>query len=63
LNAECTDFATAPEIVLRSDGGTTDLGYPWAVMLDKKRVLVTYYFSIAGGPQHIAGTILELNPR
>ncbi len=61
LNAECTDFATAPEIVLRDDGGTTDIGYPWAVMLDKKRVLITYYFSVAGGPQHIAGTILEID--
>jgi hypothetical protein len=63
LNAECTDFATAPEIVLRADGGTTDLGYPWAVMLDKRRVLVTYYFNVTGGPQHIAGTILELDVR
>jgi hypothetical protein len=61
LNAECTDFATAPEIILRSDAGTTDIGYPWAVMLDKKRVMVTYYFSVAGGPKHIAGTILEID--
>ncbi|GHB61382.1 sialidase family protein [Persicitalea jodogahamensis] len=61
LNAECTDFATAPEIILRDDGGTTDLGYPWAVPLDNKRVLVVYYFNIADGPRHIAGTILELN--
>jgi hypothetical protein len=60
LNAECTDFATAPEIVLRDDGGTTDLGYPWAVALDAKRVLVVYYFNLANGPRHIAGTILEL---
>jgi sialidase-1 len=61
LNAECTDFATAPEIILRSDGGTTDLGYPWAVQLDEKRVLVAYYFNVPGGPQHIAGTILEID--
>ncbi len=61
LNPECTDFATAPEIVLRNDGGTTDLGYPWAVQLDDKRVLVTYYYNVGGGPQHIAGTILEIN--
>jgi len=60
LNPECTDYATAPEIVLRTDGGTTDLGYPWAVMLDKQRVLVTYYFNVAGGPQHIAGTVLDI---
>lgn len=61
LNAECTDFATAPEIVLRDDGGTGDLGYPWAVQLDKKRVLVTYYMNVGTGIQHIAGTVLELN--
>lgn len=60
LNAECTDFATAPEIVLRTDGGTTDLGYPWAVQLDKNKVLVSYYYNVPGGPQHIAGTILEI---
>ena len=60
LNAECTDFATAPEIVLRADGGTGDLGYPWAVQLDKNKVLISYYFNVPGGPQHIAGTILEI---
>ena len=63
LNAECTDFATAPEIILRDDGGTTDIGYPWAVMLDKRRILVTYYFSVNGGPQHIAGTLLEFDKK
>lgn len=61
LNAECTDFATAPEIILRTDGGTTDLGYPWAVQLDKNKVLVSYYYNLTGGMQHIAGTILEID--
>ena len=51
---------TAPEMVLRDDGGTTDLGYPWTVQLDAKRVLVTDYFNVGGGLQHIAGTILEI---
>jgi hypothetical protein len=60
LNPECTDFSTTPEIVLRDDGGTTDLGYPWSVALDDKRVLVVYYYNIANGPRHIAGTILEI---
>jgi hypothetical protein len=60
LNAECTDFATAPEIVLRDDGGTSDLGYPWSVVLDAHHVLVTYYFNVPGGLQHVAGTILEI---
>jgi len=63
LDAECTDFATAPEIVIRTDGGTTDIGYPWSVQLDAKRVLVVYYFNLADGPRHIAGSILELDPR
>src|SRR5688572_8459125 len=40
LDAECTDFATASEIVLRDDGGSGDLGYPWAAMIDESRALV-----------------------
>ena len=61
LNAECTDFVTAPEIILRNDGGSGDLGYPWSVQLDATHVLVSYYFNVPGGIQHIAGTILEIN--
>lgn len=60
LNAECTDFATAPEIILRDDGGNSDIGYTWPVQLDKNRVLVTYYFNLENGTRHIAGTILEI---
>jgi hypothetical protein len=60
LDAECTNFKTAEEIVLRDDGGSTDLGYPWATMLTPKRVLVVYYFNRADGTRHIAGTVLEL---
>jgi hypothetical protein len=59
LNPECTDFATARELVLRDDGGTTDLGYPWATPLGPGRVLVTYYFNVADGPRIIAGTVLR----
>jgi hypothetical protein len=61
LDAECTDFATAPEIILRDDGTTTDLGYPWAVQLDAHRVLVSYYFKAGGDIQQIAGTILAID--
>jgi sialidase-1 len=60
LDAECLNVATAPEIVLRDDGGNGDLGYPWAVMLSRSRVLVVYYFNVADGTRHIAGTVLEL---
>jgi len=61
LDAECTNFATAEEIVLRDDGGSVDLGYPWATMLSKSRALVVYYFNQADGTRFIAGTVLELS--
>ncbi len=61
LNAECTDYGTAEEIIIREDGGSTDIGYPWAVMLDENRVLVTYYFNIENGTRHIAGSVLEID--
>jgi len=61
LNPECTDYLTSEEIILRDDGGNSDIGYTWPVMLDKKRVLVVYYFNIGDGKRHIAGTILEIN--
>lgn len=60
LNAECTDYRTAVEIIIREDGGSTDIGYPWAVMLDDNRILVTYYFNIENGTRHIAGSVLEI---
>lgn len=60
LNPECTDFATAEEIVLRDDGGGGDLGYPWATLMDDGRILAVYYFNKANGIRHIAGTILSI---
>ncbi len=60
LNAECTDFKTAPEIVLREDGGSGDIGYTWPVQLDENRVLVTYYFNKEDGIRYIVGTIIEI---
>lgn len=60
LDAECTNFATAEEIVLRDDGGNGDLGYPWAAMLSNNRVLVVYYFNVGDGTRHIAGTVVEM---
>ncbi len=61
LNAECTDYETAEEIVLRTDGGGSDIGYPWASVIDENHVLVTYYFYTDDDrTRHIAGTVLEL---
>jgi sialidase-1 len=63
LNAECTDFATAPEIVFRDDGGSWDVGYPWATMVSEDRALVVYYFNQANGTRHIAGTLLQIGSK
>ena len=60
LDAECTNASSAPEIVLRDDGGDGDLGYPWVTMISRDRALVVYYFNRANGTRHIAGTFLEI---
>ncbi|MEI6678607.1 MAG: sialidase family protein [Mariniphaga sp.] len=60
LNPECTDFSTAPEFLIREDGGSGDLGYCWSAMMDKNLALVVYYFNTDNGIRFIAGTILEL---
>ena len=62
LNAECTDAQSAPEIILRDDGGNGDLGYPWATMVSRNRVLVVYYFNRGDGTRSISGTFLEVPP-
>jgi sialidase-1 len=60
LDPECSNLASAPEIVLRDDGGNGDLGYPWAALLGKDRALVVYYFNTKDGTRHIAGTLLAV---
>ena len=60
LNAECTDFATSEEFILRDDGGNGDIGYSWPVQLDENRVMVVYYFNKNDGIRYIAGTIVEI---
>jgi hypothetical protein len=60
LNAECTDISTAPEIVLRDDGGNGDLGYPWAARVADDRAMVVYYFNEQDGTRFIGGTLLQI---
>jgi sialidase-1 len=62
LDAECSNFRTAAEIILRADGGNGDLGYPWATMISSNRALVVYYFNQGDGTRHIAGTVVEIAP-
>lgn len=60
LDPECKNIESAPEIVLRDDGGNSDLGYPWATMISKHRALVVYYFNKGNGTRYIAGTFLAV---
>jgi hypothetical protein len=60
LDPEGTNIATAPEVVLREDGGGVDLGYPWATMISPDRALVVYYFNRADGPRTIEGTVVQV---
>ena len=53
-----------PELILRDDAGSWDLGYPRAVNLAGGQVMVAYYTNRAddavqcnGGVRHIAGTV------
>jgi sialidase-1 len=56
----------AREIIVRDDGGTSDLGYPVSIQLADGRVLLAYYFNQeepgdpASGPRYVAGTFLRL---
>jgi sialidase-1 len=59
LNAECTNYETAPEIIIRDDGASDDLGYPWSIELDSNNILVIYYFDDKNNIPFIAGTILK----
>ena len=60
LNADCTDIDKAPELIIRDDGGSGDLGYPWAVTLPDGKILVAYYFNQAEGTRYIAGSIISV---
>jgi sialidase-1 len=60
LDPECKQIDSVPEIVLRDDGGNSDLGYPWATMISKHRALVVYYFNKANGTRYIAGSFLAV---
>lgn len=61
MDPECEMWSD--EIVLRVDGGSTDLGYSWPVLIDDHHVLVVYYFNYDGshGVRGIEGTILEID--
>ena len=62
LDAECSDFATAEEFILRDDNGRgTDVGYSWPVVIDNSKVLVVYYITGPNGNRTISGTIVDVS--
>ena len=60
LDAECRDLLGSKEIVLREDGGSSDIGYPWATPLPNGKVLAVYYFNVDNATRHIAGTFVDI---
>lgn len=60
LNPDCTNISEAPELVIRDDGGSGDLGYPWAVLLPDGNILVAYYFNEKEGARYIGGSVLSI---
>ena len=55
-----------PELILRDDGGSWDLGYPRTALLGDGKVMSAYYMNRAdddiqmdGGVRHIAATIFR----
>lgn len=64
--SEDNGLSWGPELILRDDGGSNDLGYPRAVETTAGEILATYYFNDAkdsiqqrGGVRYIGGTILR----
>ena len=62
LDEEARDIAGSKEFILRDDGGSGDLGYPWVTPMADGRYLVVYYFNKDNVIRYIAGTILSLHP-
>ena len=47
-----------PAIVLRDDGGSTDIGYPRSVLRPDGKVVAVYYFSDRSGPERYLGATI-----
>ena len=60
LNPEATNFNSAKEIIIRDDGNNWDMGYPWAVNLSKKEILIVYYMKDEKETAYIAGSIMKI---
>tara|TARA_R110002096_G_scaffold433887_5_gene653998 strand:- start:134090 stop:135271 length:1182 start_codon:yes stop_codon:yes gene_type:complete len=62
LNESGDDIDEVEELIIRSDGNGTDLGYPWSIEMDDGRVLIAYYFTSDEGVRNISYTTISLDP-
>jgi Neuraminidase (sialidase) len=52
-----------PELVLRNDGSTTDMGYPRTVQRPDGKVVTVYYFADENnGPERYIGATIWMPP-
>jgi len=58
LDAECEGLDETNELVLRNDGGVSDLGYPHVLPLPDGTALITYYHNTGSGTRHVAASIV-----
>lgn len=61
LEPECGDVEEAEELVLRTDGGNGDIGYPWVTPLADGNILCAYYLNHDDGTRYIAGAIVAVD--
>ncbi len=47
-------------LVIRDDGASPDLGYPWTTRLADGRFATVYYFTADDGVRHIAASLFEI---
>ena len=58
LDTECEGLDETNELVLRNDGGVSDLGYPHVLPLPDGTALITYYHNTGSGTRHVAASIV-----
>jgi len=60
MDKNANDFI-GEELIIREDGASADLGYPWATQLNNGDILVVYYFTEHDGIRHISSSLISLD--
>ena len=60
LDPNASNIDQAEEFVIRDDGLSTDIGYPWSVLLPNGNILIVYYWHIDDGIRHIVGSVCTI---